>query len=106
MAVAGVVLLAGDLFCGVVGLECLAGGVVVGAGAEGGADAVAVELLAHGVVDVADGEADVAFAEVFDDAGEDRCRGVVDVADGRAVQDQPPQRAPLSGEGRDVVDEA
>src|SRR6266516_1294024 len=58
--------------CGVVGLECLAGGVVVGAGAEGCADAVAVELLAHRAEDGADGEADAPFAEVLDDAGEDR----------------------------------
>jgi hypothetical protein len=54
------------------GLERLAGSFVVGAGAEGGADAVAVELLAHRAKDAADGEADVSFAEVFDDAGEDR----------------------------------
>src|SRR5713101_7986621 len=97
---------ADDLFCGVEGLECLAGGVVVGAGAEGGADAVAVELLAHWAVDAADGEVDVLFAEVFDGAGEDFCRGVVDVADGCAVEDQPPQWASLRGEGGDVVDEA
>src|SRR5260370_26026317 len=99
-------LLAGDLFCGVEGLECLAGGVVIGGGTEGGADAVAVELLVHRAEDAADGEADLSLAEVFDDAGEDRRRGVVDVADGRAVENQPPQRAPLRGEGGDVVDEA
>src|SRR6266496_3437067 len=63
-------LLACSPFCGVEGLECLAGGVVVGAGAEGGADAISVELLAHWAVDGADGEADVSFAEVLDDAGD------------------------------------
>lgn len=99
-------LLAGNPFCGVEGLECLAGGVVVGAGAEGGADAVAVKLLAHRPEDTADGEADVSFAEVFDDAGEDRRRGEVDVADGRAVKNKPPQRASLRGQGHDVVDQA
>jgi hypothetical protein len=77
-------------FCGVEGFECLAGGVVVGAGAEGGADAVTVKLLAHRVQDGADGEAGVSFTEVFDDAGEDRRRGEVDVADGRAVKNHPP----------------
>src|SRR6266702_2002259 len=81
-AVRCAVLLAGDPFCGVEGLGCLAEGVVAGAGAEGGADAVAVELLAHRAVDAAVGEADVSLAEVLDDEGQDRVRGVVDVADG------------------------
>jgi hypothetical protein len=88
------------------GLECLAGGVVVSAGAEGGADAVAVELLSHRFDGAADGEADVPFAEMFDSAGEGRCCGVVDVADGRGVENKPPQRASVPGQGGDVVDEA
>src|SRR4029077_9078684 len=98
-------LLADDLFRSVEGLECLAGGVVVGAGAEGGADAVSVELLAHRPKDAADGKPDVSFAEMLDDAGEDRRRGVVDVADRRSVENQPPQRASLRREAGDVVDE-
>ncbi len=48
----------------------------------------------------------MSFAEMFDDAGEDRRRGVVDVADGRTVQNQPPQRGSARGQGRDVVEEA
>src|SRR5258708_19735187 len=88
-------LLAGDLFCGVEGLECLAGGVVIGAGTEGGADAVAVELLVHRAEDAADGEADLSLAEVFDDAGEDLRCGVVDVPHGPPARHPPPPPRPL-----------
>jgi len=49
------------------GLEGLAGGVVVGVGAEGGADAVAVELLAYRAEDGGEDEADVPLVGVFDD---------------------------------------
>jgi hypothetical protein len=44
-------------------------------------------------MDGADGNSDVLFAEVFDDAGKGRCCGVVDVADGRAVEHYPLQSA-------------
>src|SRR6266516_2805586 len=88
-------LLTGKPGRGVEGFEGLTGGVVVRGGAEGGADAVAVELPAHRAEDAADGEPDVPPADMFDDTGEHRRRGVVHVADGRGVEDQPAQRAPL-----------
>src|SRR5260370_42528138 len=68
-------LLAGDLFCGVEGLECLAGGVVIGAGPEGGADAVAAGLLVHRAEDAAGGEADLSLAGGFEGRGDDRRPG-------------------------------
>ena len=88
------------------GLECLAGGVVVGVGAEGCADAVAVELLAHRAEDGGNDEADVPLVNVFNDPGEDRGCGVVDVSDGRAVENDPSQRAAMADADGDVVEEA
>src|SRR5215472_7369946 len=96
---------AGRLFRSVEGLECFAGGVVVGVGAKGCADAVAVELLPHRPEDAADGEADAPSVEVLNDPGEDRGCGVVDVSDGRAVQNYPAQRATVAGYGRDFGEE-
>ena len=74
------------------GLERFVGGAVVGAGTEGVANAVAIELLAHWGEGVADDEADVPRAEVFDGVSKGRCRGVVDVADGSGVENDPPRR--------------
>src|SRR6478752_410196 len=93
-------------FGGVEGLECLSGGVVVGVGAEGCADAVAVELLAHRAEDGGNDEADVPLVSVFDDRGEDCGCGVVDVSDGRAVEHYPAQRAAVADQAGDVVEES
>src|SRR5258708_36464773 len=60
-------LLAGDLFCGVEGLEWLGGGGGMGGGYAGGADVAAVEVLVRRGEGAAGGEADLSLSSGVDD---------------------------------------
>ena len=90
---------------GVEDVEGLAGRVEVGVLTQGPADAVTVELLPHRAEDGAEHQVHMMLVNVLDDLVQDRGRGVVHVPDGGKVDDQPAQRAAMTEQCRDIIQE-
>ena len=90
---------------GAEGLEGLAGSVEVGTLTEGLAEAITVELAPDRDEDGAQRQVHMVLVNMLDDLEQHRGRGVVDVPDGGAVNDQPVQRAAVSDQRLDVLQE-